>query len=111
METDDRVADCLKCGIGVKLQLEPDDDLQQTEVTEADIQQGDFFVCPNCQVAWEPNSGAVYAFPLMSSGLGGFEFNHRSFVLVRIEVSEIECPNTTNASAGFPHQGKQSVSE
>jgi hypothetical protein len=33
------------------------------------------------------------------------------FVLVRIEISEIECPNTTSASAGFPHQGKQSVSQ
>lgn len=72
MSSDQDLSECPECGVGVKVQLEPDRDLTLSELTESDVRQGEYFFCPMCQIAWDAEDRTPYDLPMMSSGPSGF---------------------------------------
>jgi hypothetical protein len=66
-----RSSDCPECGAGVKVQLDADEDLGFSDLTESEVRQGDYFVCPMCQIAWDSDERSPYEFPTVSPGPDG----------------------------------------
>lgn len=72
MSPGQKVSECPECGAGVKVQLDQDHDLTLSELTEENLQQGEYFFCPVCQIAWGANERTPYELPTLSSGPNGF---------------------------------------
>lgn len=69
--SDNTSSECPECGAGVKVQLEPTREFTLTELTESEVRNGEYFMCPMCEIAWDPNDDTQYEFPVMSSSPNG----------------------------------------
>lgn len=58
--------------MGVKLRLDAGHDFTLSELSCADVEQGEFFHCPICQIAWDAKERKPYDLPTFSPSPGGF---------------------------------------